>query len=174
MSRTECLHILHQRRAPEQAVGHVGRAVTLQPAARTCPRWTRSSRTPLRRCIGDQHLHHHATRRLCPLSRRGHQQTRRRPALTRVGEHRLDLHHARAAVAAVPVTGLVCATEMGDVSAETMRDLPNYLAGGRIDGATVEGKLETAHCHTHASRAAVATEIRPHFLSHRHPTVSSA
>ena len=95
------------------------------------------------RLVGDEHLHHHPARSLRPLGVGMHHHPWRRPALARSGEHPLsfDLHHARAAVAVGPVAGLVGVAQMRDVGTEPMRDLPDRLAGGRLDGAAIEGEL---------------------------------
>ena len=95
-----------------------------------------------RRLVGDEQLHHHPARGLCPLGRGVHHQARRRPALARCGEHplALDLHHARAAVAVGPVAGLMRVAQVRNVGAMTMRDLPDRLAVERLDLVAVEGE----------------------------------
>ncbi len=90
--------------------------------------------------VGEQQLHDHFPRGLCPFRGRDHLHVVRRFADAGRRQHplALDLDHAGAAVAVGPVTGLGQPAQMRDQGALPLGHLPDGLAGRGLDRPAIE------------------------------------
>ncbi len=98
--------------------------------------------------VGNQQLENHLARGLGAVGGGLHLHAfaRRADAARRQHALALDLHHAGAAIAVGAVAGLGRIAQMRDIDAFALGDLPDGLAGLRLDLAAVEEEFHRLRC----------------------------